>query len=126
MKRLLIVEHNRLFRSGLALLLEWRTGLSSVYASSLAEAQDVLDGASEMPICTIVDLDLPKGDSTELLKQLNELPVVALIKGPSLARRTKALEEGADEVVEINTIQPGEQIIAAVERLIGPRSISAF
>ena len=126
MKRLLIVEHNRLFRSGLALLLEWRTGLSSVYASSLAEAQDVLSGASEMPICTIVDLDLPKGDSTELLKQLNGLPVVALIKDPSLARRTKALEEGADEVVEINTIQPGEQIIAAVERLIGPRSISAF
>ena len=126
MKRLLIVEHNRLFRSGLALLLEWRTGLSSVYASSLAEAQDVLDGASEMPICTIVDLDLPKGDSTELLKQLNGLPVVALIKSPSLARRTKALEEGADEVVEINTIQPGEQIIAAVERLIDPRSISAF
>ena len=126
MKRLLIVEHNRLFRSGLALLLEWRTGLSSVYASSLAEAQDVLDGASEMPICTIVDLDLPKGDSTELLKQLNGLPVVALIKDPSLARRTKALEEGADEVVEINTIQPGEQIIAAVERLIDPKSISAF
>ena len=126
MKRLLIVEHNRLFRSGLALLLEWRTGLSSVYASSLAEAQDVLDGASERPICTIVDLDLPKGDSTELLKQLNGLPVVALIKDPSLARRTKALEEGADEVVEISTTQPGEQIIAAVERLIGPRSISAF
>ena len=126
MKRLLIVEHNRLFRSGLALLLEWRTGLSSVYASSLAEAQDVLDGASEKPICTIVALDLPTGDSTELLKQLNGLPVVALIKGQSLARWTKALEEGADEVVEINTIQPGEQIIAAVERLIGPRSISAF
>jgi DNA-binding NarL/FixJ family response regulator len=126
MKRLLIVEHNRLFRGGLALLLEWRTGLSSVYASSLAEAQDVLDGASEKPVCTIVDLDLPNGDSTELLKQLNGLPVVALIKGQSLARRTKALDEGADEVVEISTTQPGEQIIAAVERLIGPRSISAF
>ena len=126
MKRLLIVEHNRLFRSGLALLLEWRTGLSSVYASSLAEAQDVLDGASEKPICTIVDLDLPNGDSTELLKQLNGLRVVALIRSQSLERRTKALEEGADEVVEISTTQPGEQIIAAVERLIGPRSISAF
>ena len=71
MKRLLIVEHNRLFRRSLALLLEWRTSLSSVYASSLTEAQDVLDCASEKPICTIVDLDLPNGDSTELLKQLN-------------------------------------------------------
>ena len=126
MERLLLVEHNLLFREGLALLLKWRTGLSSVYASSLAEAQDVLGGASEKPICTIVDLDLPNGDSTELLKQLNELPVVALIRSQSLVRRTKALEEGADEVVEISTTQPGEQIIAAVERLIGPRAIIIF
>ena len=126
MERLLLVEHNLLFGEGLALLLKWRTGLSSVYASSLAEAQDALDGASEKPICTIVDLDLPNGESTELLEQLNGLPVVALIKGQSLTRRTKALEEGADEVVEISTTQPGEQIIAAVERLIGLRSVSAF
>ena len=85
-----------------------------------------MDDVNQMPVCVIVDLDLPDGDGTELLKQLNGLPVVALIKSQSLARRTKALEEGADEVVEISTTQPGEQIIAAVERLIGPRSISAF
>ena len=107
MRRLLVVEHNPLFRDGLALLLKWHTGLSSVYASSLAETQDVLDGASAKPICTIVDLDLPNGDSTELLKQLNGLPVVALIRSQSLARRTKALKEGADEVVEISTDTAG-------------------
>lgn len=123
MERLLLVEHNLLFRDGLALLLKWRTGLSSVYARSLAEAQDVLDGANEKPICAIVDLDLPDGDGTELLKQLNGLPVVALIKSCSLERRAKALEAGADEVV--GTTQPTEKIITAVERLIGHRSIAS-
>jgi hypothetical protein len=43
MERLLVVEHSRLFREGLALLLEWRTGLSSIHAGSLAEAKGVLE-----------------------------------------------------------------------------------
>src|SRR5215207_4137803 len=117
MKRLLLVEPNLLFRDGLALLLKWRTGLSSVYAGSLAEAKCVLDDANQKPVCVIVDLDLPDGDGTELLEQLNGLPVLALIKGRSLERRAQAIKSGADEVVR--TTQPPEKIIAAVERLIG-------
>jgi DNA-binding NarL/FixJ family response regulator len=61
MDRLLVVEHNRLYRDGLALLLEWRTGLSSIYAGSLAEAKGVLEEATRKPACIIVDLDLPGG-----------------------------------------------------------------
>ena len=121
MKRLLIVEHNRLFRRSLALLLEWRTGLSSVYASSLAEVQDVLDVANEKPICAILDLDLLDGDSAELLKQLNGLPVVAHIRSHSLEREAEALDAGADEVVRTEAI---EKLIAAVERLIDPTPIA--
>ena len=117
MKRLLLVESNPLFRDGLALLLKWRTGLSSVHAESLAEAKSILDDADQKPVCVIVDLDLPDGDGTELLKQLNELPVLALIRGESLERRVQALRSGADEVVP--TTQPPEMIIAAVERLTG-------
>lgn len=116
MERLLLVEPNRLFRDGLALLLEWRTGLSSVCAGSLAEAERILEDASRKPACVIVDLDLPDGDGTELLEQLNGLPVLALIKGRSMERRVRALRSGADEVVP--TTQPPEKIIAAVERLI--------
>jgi hypothetical protein len=41
MERILLVEHNLLFREGLALLLKWRTGLSRIFARSFAEAQDV-------------------------------------------------------------------------------------
>jgi DNA-binding response OmpR family regulator len=118
MERLLLVEHNLLFRDGLALLLKWETGLSSVYARSLAEVQDVLDVANEKPICVILDLDLLDGDSAELLKQLNGLPVVAHIRSHSLEREAKALDAGADEVVRTEAI---EKLVAAVERLIDHR-----
>jgi DNA-binding response OmpR family regulator len=120
MERLLLVEQNLLFREGLALLLEWETGLSSVYARSLTEARCVLEDANEMPVCVIVNLDLPDGDGTELLTQLDGLPALALIKGESLERKAEAIKLGADEVVNIKG--PIEEIIAAAERLIGPTS----
>jgi DNA-binding response OmpR family regulator len=119
MQRILLVEHNLLFRDGLALLLKWQTGLTSVCAGSLAEAKCVLDDANQMPVCIIVDLDLPNGDGTELLKQLNGLPVLALIKGRSLERREQALESGAVEVLRTTGTEVGEKIVVAVERLIG-------
>jgi DNA-binding NarL/FixJ family response regulator len=122
MERLLLVEHNLLFREGLALLLKWRTGLSSVYATSLAEAKRILEEANQKPACVIVDLDLPDGEGTELLKQLNGLPVVALIRSRSLERRGEAVKAGAAEVVR--TTEPAEKIIVAVERLLGPRFIT--
>jgi DNA-binding NarL/FixJ family response regulator len=119
-ERLLLVEQNLLFREGLALLLQWETGLSSVYAGSLTEARCVLEDDNQQPVCVIVDLDLPDGDGTELLAQLNGLPALALIKGGSLERKAEAIGLGADEVVNIKG--PAEEIIAAVERLIGPTS----
>ena len=61
---LLLAEHNPLFREGLATLLEWRTGLGSVYAGSLAEAKGVLEEEARKPACIIVDLDLPDGGAT--------------------------------------------------------------
>ena len=116
MERLLLVEHNLLFRDGLALLLEWRTGLSSIYARSLAEAQDILE-ANQKPVCVVVDLDLPEGEGTEVLKELDGLPVLALIKGRSLERRSEAMRLGADEV--LRTTGSPDKMVAAVERLIG-------
>jgi two-component system KDP operon response regulator KdpE len=117
MERLLVVEHNRLFREGLALLLEWRTGLSSIHAGSLAEAKGLLEEANQKkPACIIVDLDLPDGEGNELLKQLDGIPVLALIKDPSLQRRAEAMGLGADEVLRTGSV---EKMAAAVERLIG-------
>jgi DNA-binding NarL/FixJ family response regulator len=122
MERLLLVEHNLLFREGLALLLKWRTGLSSVYARSLDEAKGILEETNQKPACVIVDLDLPDGGGTELLKELNGLPVVALNRSCSLKRQGEALKAGVAEVVR--TTGPPEKIIAAVERLLGPRFVT--
>jgi DNA-binding NarL/FixJ family response regulator len=117
MERLLVVEHNRLFREGLALLLEWRTGLCSIPAESLAEAKAILDEENQKPACIIVDLDLPDGEGTELLKELDRIPVLALIESRNVERRAEAIGLGADEV--LRTTGPAEKIAAAVDRLIG-------
>ena len=116
MERLLLVEHNPLFREALGTLLEWQTGLSSVHAGSLAEAKGVLEKANQKPACIIVDLDLPEGEGNELLEELDGIPVLALIKGRSLQRRAEAIGLGADEVLRTGSV---EKIAAAVERLIG-------
>ena len=117
MERLLLVEHNRLFREGLALLLEWRTGLSSVQADSLDEAKAILEANQKKLACIIVDLDLPEGEGTELLKELDGIPVLALIRSRNVERRAEAIGLGADQV--LRTTGPAEKIAAAVERLIG-------
>jgi DNA-binding NarL/FixJ family response regulator len=117
MEQLLVVEHNRLFREGLALLLQWRTGLSSIQAGSLAEAKAILEGNQKKPVCIIVDLDLPDGKGTEVLKQLDGLPVLALIRSRNIERQAEAIGLGADEV--LLTTGSGEKIAAAVDRLIG-------
>jgi two-component system, OmpR family, KDP operon response regulator KdpE len=116
MARLLLVEHNPHVGEGLALLLEWQTGLSSVHAGSLAEAKGLLEEANQKPACIMVDLDLPDGEGKELLKELDGIPVLALIKGRSLQRRAEAMGLGADEVLRTGSV---ENIAAAVEQLIG-------
>ena len=68
------------------------------------------------PACVIVDLDLPDGEGNELLKQLDGIPVLALIKDRSLRRRAEAMGLGADELLRTGSV---EKIAAAVERLIG-------
>jgi DNA-binding NarL/FixJ family response regulator len=110
----LLVEHNPLFRKGLALLLEWRTGLSSVHAGSLAEAERVLDEAGQELACVVVDLDLPDGGANGVLERTNGLPTLALT---STAPNANARALGADEV--LSTEGPVEGMVAAVERLIG-------
>ena len=117
MDRLLLVEHKPLFREALSLLLEWQTGLSSVHAGSLAEAKGVLEEANQKPACIIVDLDLPEGEETEVLKEVDGIPVLALIRSRNVERRAEAIELGADEV--LHTRGPAAKMAAAVERLIG-------
>ena len=94
------------------------TGLSSIQAGSLAEAKGFLEEAKQKkPACIVVDLDLPDGQGTEVLKELDGILVLALIKSQNVERRAEAIRLGADEV--LRTTAPAEKIAAAVERLIG-------
>jgi DNA-binding response OmpR family regulator len=74
-----------------------------------------LGDAKEKPVCAVVDLDLP--DGVELLERLRGLPVVALVSDRSLERCVRALEAGADEVLDKG--ESSEKIQSAVEQFVG-------
>jgi DNA-binding NarL/FixJ family response regulator len=115
MSWVLIVEDHALFREGLALLLKWRTGLDNIQSGSIDEAWRILGDAKEEPVCAVVDLDLPEG--VELLERLRRLPVVALVSDRSPERCVRALEAGADEVLDKG--ESSEKIQSAVEQFVG-------
>ena len=121
MKRVLLIEDHALFRESLALLLEWRMQVESVQAGSLAEGRRALSVVNGTGDFAIIDLDLPDGDGSELIKQLHEtrpdVPILAFTADESPVRRARALEAGADEV--LSKMTPVEQIIGTTERLVG-------
>ena len=75
----------------------------------------VLEEANQKPACIIVDLDLPDGGGTEVLKELDGLPVLALIRSRNVERQAEAIGLGADE--GLLTTGPVAKMAAAVERL---------
>jgi DNA-binding NarL/FixJ family response regulator len=119
-KRVLLIEDHALFRESLALLLEWRLGLESIEAGSLAEGRRVLSAVEGVADFAIIDLDLPDGDGSELIERLHEtepdVPILAFTTDLSLLKRARALEAGADEVLA--KTMPVEQIIGAAEHLV--------
>ncbi len=121
MKRVLLIEDHALFRESLALLLEWQLGLESVEAGSLAEGRRVLSDLEDTADFAIIDLDLPDGDGSELIEQLQEaepgVPILALTADGSLVKRARALRAGAGEVLAKKA--PVEQIIGTAKQLLG-------
>jgi ActR/RegA family two-component response regulator len=118
MERLLVVEHDCLFREGLAILLEWRTGLRSVHAGSLTKAKAILEEANQKkPACVVVDLDVLEGEGTGVLEEPDGLPVLVLLGGRNLERQIRASGSGTEEV--LCETEAAEKIAAAVERLVG-------
>ena len=120
-KQVLLIEDHALFRKGLAILLNWKLGLKSIEAGSLAEGHRVLGAAKGMVDLAIIELDLPDGDGSELIERLHQtepdVPIVAFTADRSLARHARALEVGANEVLA-NTA-PVEEIIGVAEQLVG-------
>ena len=83
----------------------------------MAEAMGVLEEVNQKPACIIVDLDLPEGEGTKVLKELDGTLVLALIGSRNLQRQAEAMELGADEV--LGKTEAANKIADAVDRLIG-------
>ena len=120
-KQVLLIEDEASFRKALAILLNWRLGLKSIEAGSLAEGHRVLGAAKGMADLAIIELDLPDGDGSELIERLHQtepdVPIVAFTADRSLARYALALEVGANEVLAKSAHV--EQIIGAAVQLVG-------
>ena len=121
MKRVLIVEEHDLFRQVLAVVLGQHTEFTqSVQVESLAEARRVWSCLNSDIDLAIVDLNLPDGDGTELIKELRaaqpNLPVLAFTVDRSDELRARALQAGANQVLSRAT--PGEKTIPTVEMLV--------
>lgn len=118
-KRIVLVEMHPLFRAGLALLLEWRTGFEIIQAGSLTETRQVLGDLRGVVDLAIVDLDLLEGGERSVIASIREAEpnvlVLALTASESRERQAQALEAGAHEV--LNLASDIEEIIGAVERL---------
>ncbi len=122
MKRALLVEDHRLFREGLAVMLEEHTDLmKTVQAGSLAEVRRIWGHLSGEVDLVIVDLDLPNGDAISLIDNLRkaepDVPVLAFTNARSLEQQARALRAGADEV--LSTASSGKKIIEVVQRFVG-------
>ena len=121
MKRVLLVDKNKVYRQVLALVLKWNTELKeSAEADSLTQARRVLGNSKGKPDLAIVNLDAANADGVELLKELRmtapEVPVLAITLGRDVDQRDRALRAGAGEVLTMD-VSPKE-IVDTARRLV--------
>ena len=121
--RFLIVEDHAAFRQALAVVLGAQPGLEvAAQVGSLAEARACLRSGDAGPIdAAVVDLGLPDGNGTELVKELvggePAIPVLALTDRLDLEHRGLAFGAGAGEVLSKRAGL--DRILAALGRLSG-------
>ena len=121
MKRVLLVDNNKVYRRLLALVLKWNTELKeSAEADSLTQARRVLGNSKGKPDLAIVNLDTANADGFELMKELRmtapEVPVLALTLRRDVDQRDRALRAGAGEVLTMD-VSPKE-IVDTAKRLV--------
>jgi DNA-binding NarL/FixJ family response regulator len=121
MKRVLLVDKNKVYRQVLALVLKWNTELKeSAEADSLTQARRVLGNSKGKPDLAIVNLDTANSDGFELMKELRmtapEVPVLAITLGRDVGQRDRALRAGAGEVLTMD-VSPKE-IVDTARRLV--------
>ena len=116
-KRLLVVEDRAMFCGALAHSLALRVKLDCVQAGSSMEGRE---RASEGVNAALVDLDLPDGGGTEVIRVLREAnphaPILALTMSRDRARCDAALQAGADEVLDASSSL--EELMDAMVKLV--------
>jgi DNA-binding NarL/FixJ family response regulator len=128
--RLLLVDDHASFRELLALRLEREPDIAVVgEAGSLAAARMVLRDLSDGIDVALVDLDLPDGSGTELIRELrrenSEVLVVVLTASGDRRRHAAAIASGAAGVLqkEVSSAAIIEAIrhVSAGEPILTPR-----
>ena len=132
MHRILLVDDHASFRQTLAFVLDQQPDYEVVaQAGSLAEARRALEGLENDPDLGVIDLSLPDGEGTELIKDLrgaNE-DFTALLLTASLDRtdHARAVEAGAAGVVhksaDVDEILDATRRISEGETLLSPEEL---
>jgi two-component system nitrate/nitrite response regulator NarL len=129
MHHILLVDDHASFRQTLAFVFDQQPDIEVVaQAGSLAEARRALEGLETEPDLGVIDLSLPDGEGTELIKNLREAneDFAALLLTASLDRtdHARAVEAGAAGVVhksaDVDEILDSTRRISEGETLLSP------
>jgi two-component system nitrate/nitrite response regulator NarL len=129
MHRILLVDDHASFRQTLAFVFDQQPDYEVVaQAGSLAEARRALEGLENEPDLGVIDLSLPDGEGTELIKDLRETneDFAALLLTASLDRtdHARAVEAGAAGVVhksaDVDEVLDATRRISEGETLLSP------
>ena len=114
MKRIFLTEDHAAFRKALAFMLEREPGLEvAAQAGSVAEVRASGDNSFDV---AVVDLMLPDGDGTEIIRELRQTnPQTRILSLSADTDPLRALDAGADEVLGKDASLTG--IVDAVKRL---------
>ena len=132
MHHILLVDDHASFRQTLAFVFDQQPDFEVVaQAGSLAEARRVLEGVENGADLGVIDLSLPDGEGTDLIKDLREAneDFAALLLTASLDRtdHARAVEAGAAGVVhksaDVDEILDAARRISEGETLLSPEEL---
>jgi len=116
-KRVLLVSDLTLLRQSFAMLLEWRTGLRTVQADSLAGGCSLVADLNGEFALAVVSVDTSDGPDTGLIESLRllGLPVLAFGFEGSTGSLARALDAGADDTISLG--EPVNDFIGKAAKL---------
>ena len=132
MQRILLVDDHASFRQTLAFVFGAEDGFEVVaQAGSLEQARQELEGREGEPDLGVLDLSLPDGEGTELIKGLRDAnpDFAALVLTASLdrAEHARAVEAGAAGVLhksaDVDEIIEATRRLASGETLLSPEEL---